>query len=271
VPTLRIENRYLPAGPTIDDNLDLQFFWTMLMIGHTEYLKDQISNTPFWKVKENFNKAANNGIATELFWDGKYRTVSDILLEILLPMAKQTATSLGLEDDIERLNKVQSKAEKRLTGAAWQLERFFESPLPVTDTTKAISRTMSEYQYKDIELVNWTDELLDITPTYASDIPGESPLRVSKDYPADYTKNLAMRQEKSYVTVYDRSSSLEYTIRTIDISSKNGEPIKDIELETIVSIDYRTPIDKVKELVNQGKEEIAITRDNATVKVVRPI
>ncbi len=71
-PHLRIENRYIPAGPTPHDEMANAAFWIGLMQAMPDECRgcwDQ--HFYFQEVRSNFLKAARNGLSNEMGWFGK--------------------------------------------------------------------------------------------------------------------------------------------------------------------------------------------------------
>ena len=73
VPHMRIENRYIPAGPTVKDEVANALFWIGIMQGMPDKYKKLDESTPFNEVKGNFVNAARTGINTYFNWSGKHK------------------------------------------------------------------------------------------------------------------------------------------------------------------------------------------------------
>lgn len=122
-PHLRIEQRVLPAGPTIADMMAN----AALFYGLARYLAD-LKESPesvfsFDKARDNFYTAARYGLNSSLVWlDGSIIEASTLLLEDILPMARQGLTTLGInKSDIDlNLGILESRIKCGQTGAAWQ-------------------------------------------------------------------------------------------------------------------------------------------------------
>ncbi len=122
-PHLRIEQRVLPAGPTIVDMIAN----AALYFGVARYLADlpeaPESSFCFNDARDNFYRAARNGLQSQLDWlDGSRSEVRTLLLEEILPMARQGLTSLGIDRDDSDLYLciLESRIKCGQTGAAWQ-------------------------------------------------------------------------------------------------------------------------------------------------------
>lgn len=127
VPHLRIENRVLPAGPTVLDEIGNAAFYFGLMSAFAEEIEDVSSVMEFEHAKENFDSAARNGLKAQFTWfGGEAVNAPDLILERLLPTARDGLKLAGIDSaDIERyLGCVQARVEKGITGAKWALDSF---------------------------------------------------------------------------------------------------------------------------------------------------
>ena len=123
---IRIEHRAMAAGPTPADVV-ANIAAYLGLVHHLESLPEPPEESlPFEAAKENFYRAAREGLAAELQWiDGQKHRASELWREQLLPASVEALQALDLdEDDLEHyLNRV---AGERLqggqNGAQWQRE-----------------------------------------------------------------------------------------------------------------------------------------------------
>ncbi len=123
-PSLRIENRFLPAGPTIIDEMANSAFFLGLMKALPEQHRDVRDIFSFDDAKSNFFSAARFGLRSQITWlDGKAHSARDLLLYELLPLAKEGLKSVAIDaEDIERyLGVLEKRVEMEMTGARWIL------------------------------------------------------------------------------------------------------------------------------------------------------
>ncbi|MCP9234436.1 CBS domain-containing protein [Lewinella sp. JB7] len=127
MPHLRIENRVLPAGPTVLDQTANAAFWLGVMMGMAHKYKDIREHMSFADVKDNFSKAAKFGIDTQFTWFNNQKiNCRDLILQELLPLAYDGLVAQGIDQpDIERyLSVIQGRAEVHQNGARWLLKSF---------------------------------------------------------------------------------------------------------------------------------------------------
>jgi len=124
VPHLRIENRSLPSGPTPLDAMANGAFWFGLISSISHEHADVPARFEFARAKANFYRAAQRGLDAVLEWpDGRSWTARDLVLERLLPMAREGLLDKNIDSgDVERyLGVVQQRVERRRTGSCWLL------------------------------------------------------------------------------------------------------------------------------------------------------
>ena len=126
-PHLRIENRVLPAGPTVLDEVSNASFFFGLMRGMRAICSDVTTVMDFEDAEANFLSAAQMGLGAGFRWfNGQSVTAPDLILEVLLPVARN-----GLEraqvarSDIDRyLGVIEERVRRRRNGALWLLKSF---------------------------------------------------------------------------------------------------------------------------------------------------
>jgi CBS domain-containing protein len=131
-PHLRIENRYLPAGPTVVDEIANAALWLGAMLGGREAFGEITRRVAFDDAATNFLRAARQGLDTRLAWlDGSVLGAPELILEHVLPAARAGLSRAGLPDsEIDRyLGVISARVGGGQTGAEWQL-RSFEAITP---------------------------------------------------------------------------------------------------------------------------------------------
>lgn len=129
-PHLRIENRYVPSGPTPLDEVANAAFWFGLLAGMTEEYADITRIMDFDDARSNFLAAARFGLGAQLNWlNGQGPVpVQKLVLERLLPMAREGLATTGIVPaDIERyLSVIEARVQTGRTGSAWSLNSLHE-------------------------------------------------------------------------------------------------------------------------------------------------
>ncbi|MDA0378240.1 MAG: glutamate-cysteine ligase family protein [Bacteroidetes bacterium] len=123
-PHLRIENRLLPSGPTVVDEVANAAFWTGLVYGLAEEIPDVRPRLTFDDAKSNFIGAARRGLASEMDWVDENRySAPELIRGQLLDVARKGLQRRGVRDeDIQRyLGIIDDRVASKRTGAQWQL------------------------------------------------------------------------------------------------------------------------------------------------------
>lgn len=126
-PHVRIEQRVLPAGPSVLDMMAnaALFFGAVHMLARK--IDDAEGALPFAVARQNFYEAARRGLDAEIHWlngPGK-RPVRDVIKE-LVPLAAEGLAAQGMDDDLidHYLDIISCRLASGRNGAEWQLAHF---------------------------------------------------------------------------------------------------------------------------------------------------
>jgi hypothetical protein len=126
-PHLRVENRVLPAGPTVVDTLANAAFYYGLVRVLAEEERPIWSRMSFSVAEENFHAGAREGIDAHVYWPGVGEVpVTELVLRRLLPLAHEGLAHWDLEagDRDRLLGIVEGRCLGLRNGAAWQSDAF---------------------------------------------------------------------------------------------------------------------------------------------------
>ncbi len=159
-PHLRIENRALPAGPTIIDEVANAAFWLGLMNGFGDEYKDITKLLDFDDAKSNFFATAREGIATELSWlNGRKIAVTELVKKELLPLARQGLERNNINKrDIDRyLEVIEGRNDTRQNGSTWMLNSFSKLVKEGSreEISIAITSAMVSNQKREVPVHTW--------------------------------------------------------------------------------------------------------------------
>ncbi len=124
-PHLRVENRTLPAGPTVVDLLANAAFYFGLVRQLSEADRPIWTRLPFSVAEENFHVAARGGIEASVWWPGRGEiAVTDLVLEKLLPSAYDGLDRFGVEPAARDrlLGIIEGRCLTRRNGSVWQTQ-----------------------------------------------------------------------------------------------------------------------------------------------------
>ena len=97
-PHLRVENRVLPAGPTVVDVLANAAFYYGLLRTLCEQDRPVWSQMSFRAAEDNFDAGARHGIHAQVYWPGMGEVpATELVLRHLLPLAHQGLAAWGVD------------------------------------------------------------------------------------------------------------------------------------------------------------------------------
>ena len=179
-PHLRIENRYLPSGPTVLDEISNMAFWVGLMKAMPNEYKKIWEKLDFEDVKENFYKAARIGIQTGMTWDHKMMPAQQLVLEVLLPLAKKGLEKCNvLSQDITRyLNVIEERTQSAKTGSRWMINGFrtLKKKLGRDEAVVTLTAAMHKRRLTNEPVHRWTNvseaerEMIPVSYDFVSNI-----------------------------------------------------------------------------------------------------
>jgi gamma-glutamyl:cysteine ligase YbdK (ATP-grasp superfamily) len=124
-PHVRVENRVLPAGPTVVDTLANGAFYFGLVRALAEMERPAWTQLSFPTAAENFQYAARLGLEAQLYWPGVGTVpATELVLRRLLPLAYEGLDRAGVDpQDRDRLlGVVERRCVTGINGARWQVE-----------------------------------------------------------------------------------------------------------------------------------------------------
>src|SRR2546429_2517580 len=157
---LRIENRALPAGPTVIDEIANATFFAGLMLAVPEEYGDVAKRMSFDDAKSNFFRAARHGLDAQFNWiDGQSYPSSLLILEHLLPLARRGLLDAKVDSaDVDKyLSVISERVESRQTGARWILKSFaaMKEATPKEARQRALTAAMLACQKTEEPLHRW--------------------------------------------------------------------------------------------------------------------
>ena len=123
-PHLRVENRVLPAGPTVVDMLANAAFYYGMLRTLSEAERQVWTAMEFTAAQRNFTRAARDGMQAELFWPSRGTVgAAKLVLDELLPMAYAGLDRWGVAAEVRDrlLGVIEGRARAGRNGASWQV------------------------------------------------------------------------------------------------------------------------------------------------------
>jgi gamma-glutamyl:cysteine ligase YbdK (ATP-grasp superfamily) len=122
-PHLRVENRVLPAGPTVADVMANAAFYYGLVRALAEAERPVWTQMTFATAAENLHEAARHGLGARLYWPGLGEApVAELVLRRLLPLARGGLRRWGVDPgSADRLLAIiEQRCLTGRNGATWQ-------------------------------------------------------------------------------------------------------------------------------------------------------
>ncbi|HWB71977.1 MAG TPA: hypothetical protein VG452_07150 [Egibacteraceae bacterium] len=149
-PHMRIENRVLPAGPTVVDSVANSALFYGLLHALADATPGVWERMPFETATQNFFAAARYGLGARLSWPqvGAHVPVTELMLRHLLPLAREAL----LDWDVDRgdvgyyLGVIEQRLLTGQNGAAWQIETWHRLLDRGLDRTTASCELVRQYQ-----------------------------------------------------------------------------------------------------------------------------
>ncbi|MEV0262483.1 glutamate--cysteine ligase [Streptomyces sp. NPDC050617] len=157
VPHLRVENRVLPAGPTVIDVIANTAFYYGLVRALAEETRPVWTRLPFAVAADNFEAACRHGIDATLRWPRRGRGAGgtglvqvpavQLVREELLPLAAAGLDAWGVEpaDRDRYLGIVEERCRRRINGASWQAATYHEALTAGLERDAALAATTRRY------------------------------------------------------------------------------------------------------------------------------
>jgi hypothetical protein len=128
-PHLRVENRVLPAGPTVVDTLANAAFYYGLVRVLSEDDRPIWSQMSFSAAEENFHAGARDGLDARVYWPGLGEVpAAELVVRRLLPLAHEGLDRWGIApSDRDRLLEIiERRCVTLQNGASWQCAAFHQ-------------------------------------------------------------------------------------------------------------------------------------------------
>ena len=150
MPHLRVENRVLPAGPTVVDTMANAAFYFGLVRVLAEHERPLWSQMSFSAAEENFHVAARHGIEANLYWPGLGQVpATELVVRRLLPMARAGLEEwkVAPEEADRLLDVIQQRCLTGQNGASWFADVFHARMGDgAADRLDALRGTLNDYR-----------------------------------------------------------------------------------------------------------------------------
>jgi gamma-glutamyl:cysteine ligase YbdK (ATP-grasp superfamily) len=164
-PHLRVENRVLPAGPTVVDILANGAFYYGLLRMLAEEDRPIWTRLSFAAAQDNFYAGARHGIDAHIYWPGLGEVpATELVLRRLLPLAYQGLDRWGMDPAVRDrlLGIIEQRCTSHVNGAEWQVKTFHriddeKRPLDRRDSLREMLGRYVEHMHSNEPVHTWAD------------------------------------------------------------------------------------------------------------------
>ncbi|NHN54724.1 glutamate--cysteine ligase [Calidifontibacter sp. DB0510] len=164
-PHLRVENRVLPAGPTIIDTMANSAFYYGVVRMLAEDERPIWTRMSYAAATENFYECARHGIEAKVYWPGFGEVSADeLVLRHLLPLAHEGLEQWGVAPSVREryLGVIEGRCRAGVNGASWQIACVKALEAQGLQRTDALAKMLELY------LVGMSDNV----PVHEWELPG---------------------------------------------------------------------------------------------------
>lgn len=218
-PHLRIENRYLPSGPTTADEIANLAFWSGLMANMPDSYAGNWDAYDFDDAKENFYKAAMWGIQSGMVWEGKLMSATQLILDVLLPLSRKGLVKMDVhQKEINHyLDIIRKRADKKATGARWMVGSFrrLKETLDKEEASVALTAIMDKRRRSGVPVGEWElaslqeIESVNIQYDVVSNVMSTDLITVTGDYIVELVMKIMEWRNIRHLPVEDNDGRLK--------------------------------------------------------------
>ncbi len=274
IPHLRIENRVLPAGPSVLDEMSNAALWLGLLNGLGDHYPDITKVLDFDDAKANFRKVCRHGMDVTFSWiNGKKISARDLLSKELIPIAAEGLKKNKVaQEDIDRyMGTLQERVKTRKTGAQWMLDSYSKLTKEATKEQALLSITACTVKNQQMgkPIHEWDLASLDeLEGSEISSLPVEAFMHTDvfslhKEDILDLAAEMMNTQRIRYLPVEDKEGRLIGLLTSSQLLKYYGKNhlwdpkqellVKDLMIETPYTIEPHETVMKALELMQEKK------------------
>lgn len=291
-PHLRIENRVLPAGPTVVDQIANAAFWLGAVIGLRKHCNDVTQLLSWEDVRDNFVKASQFGIDSKFNWfNDEKLSATELILDKLLPYAEEGLVERKVDQaDIDKyLGIIRDRAKKHMTGARWQLRAYTKLKESITSDEAAavLTACIVKNQENDMPVHTWElpdpGELEEYVPVRlrVEEFMTTDLITVQKEDLIDLVVEMMEWRKVRYLPVEDSKGKLlglvtsrlllRYYTQKNWLGEKPGDTVKDVMIHNPYTISPKASIIEALRMMREntiGCLPVVQGKDNELVGII---
>ncbi len=263
VPHLRIENRYMPSGPTTEDEIANMMLWVGVMMGRPKAFDKIHQKMNFKDIKGNFFNAARYGMAAQFHWDGKLVSSHELLLDHFLPMAFRGLYSMGIAPrDAEHYLSIIENRIRSHNGSRWMIKAFrkLKESYKTPDALKILVATMHEREEKRYTVDVWQlprgDEyVIPQDRLTVKDRMNTKTMTAQENDSAELVLKMMLWKNIHHAPILDHNLDLSGLLTWTDVQNYIDDPgmlkesIRSLMTKDLITVSSETPLIEAKELM----------------------
>lgn len=280
-PHLRIECRYVPAGPTLADEIANTMFWVGLMVNTSDRYKNIHEKMDFKDVKDNFFKAARNGMQTQFKWLNELMTPKELILKELLPMAKEGLNQMNIaSNDISKYLGIIEQRVSASNGSEWMVKNYRQ--LQKTNTSfealQQITASMHKYQLSDKTIDQWPNfernsHFIAHKDRIVKHNMKTKILLVDQSDSLELVSHIMRWNNIHHVPIINKKKELTGLLTWTDLMKYDAKDlslkVKDVMTRKVVTISQEAPLEEAKNLMISKKINcLPVVRKNELLGII---
>lgn len=252
-PHLRIENRVLPSGPTVVDEMANTAFWLGLMNGFEDAYKDITKELDFDDARMNFFAASKMGLDTKFIWTNDRKvSARSLIKEELIPIARSGLKKANInESDIDTyLSVIEERTDTAKTGAYWVVKSYSNliKDSNREQTLSTITKAMIKNQKKGEPVHRWG---------------------LARIEDVDFWKPSSLLVEEFMTTdlfTARKDDLIEFGANLLDWRKIRYLPIEDDQKHLIGLVSMRMVLREYSRIVNEGEKQAKHTLNQIMIQ-----
>lgn len=280
-PHLRIECRYIPAGPTLIDEIANMVFWVGLMLGQPEAYLNIHNKMDFKDIHGNFIKACRYGMESQFIWNSKIVSARDLILDVCIPLAKNGLLKAKINDnDINRYLGIIEKRVKSQTGSQWMVANY--RTLQKTNTNFEALQDLTAFMHQN-QLSGKTIDTWGEVDTHSNFIKNRNSivkhnmktkiLLINKNDSLELALKVMEWNNIHHLPIVNNKKDLVGLITWSDMIRLGNEKldvrVKDVMTKHVITITEEEPLDSAKALMIKNKINcLPVTRKKELLGII---
>ena len=282
-PHLRIENRYIPSGPTMLDEIANLAFWVGVMMGKPKTYDNIHKKMNFKDVKSNFFNAARYGMNAQFHWNGTIKPSHELILGELLPMAYKGLYKMNVspKDTEYYLNIIKNRVDTN-NGSQWTTKSY-RNLLKTKKRFEAIQILTSKMyakQQKEYPISTWNVIKKETRPEFSHQklvkhIMSSDIFSVDENDSLDLVIHIMKWKNFNHMPVINEAKEPVGLLSSKDIekynnNTQNGKHnIRDIMQKNIITINqYSSAKDAKKLMKKHNINSLPVVEQNKLIGII---